>query len=86
MEPSWTVLGPSLAILNVLNHLSTFLVPSWGCLEASWGRLGAILDRLGALLGVSWGVLASFLEGFWVIFKMTFQYFSYLIFKDVNTS
>ena len=31
-------------------------------------------------------VLASFLGGFWIVFGIKFQYFSYLIFKYLNMS
>ena len=70
-------------------RLGVILSASWGVLGSSWGVLAAKTQNeqkksefwkpLGA-------VLASFLEGFWIVFGMNFQYFSYLILKDLNMS
>ena len=63
-------------------HVHIARLYSWGLLAAKthqkrgprefWRPLGA--------------VLASFFEGFWVIFGMKIQYFSYLILKYLNMS
>ena len=99
--PSWGHLGGVLgaswgrlgAILGrpgaILSRLGALLGESWAVLEPSWGLLAArtqqepgpreFLDPIGP-------VLASFFEGFWMVLGMNFQYFSYLVSKDLNMS
>ena len=90
LVPSWGGLGASWGRLGaILGRLGALLGVSWGLLGASWGLLAAKTQQepggyvfwkpLGA-------VLALFLEGFWKFFGMIFQYFSYLILKDLNMS
>ena len=77
---------------GVLGHLG----PSWRPLEGFLGRLGGLLGPLGGqdppeargtrVFEASWGrlglIFGRFLDGFGV----NFQYFSYLILKDLNMS
>ena len=67
----------------------SLLEVSWAVLEASWGLLAAKTHQKRGR-PVFWrplgAVLASFLGGFWMVFGMSFQYFSYLIHKDLNMS
>ena len=97
LGPSWGRLGAILGRLGgvlgtswaILGRLGGLLGASWAVLEASWGLLAAKTHQkpggpefwrpLGA-------VLASFFGGFWMAFGMNFQYFSYLILKDLNMS
>ena len=85
-KPTWSHVGHLGATWGGLGGL---LGASWAVLEASWGLLAAKTHQkrgesefwrpLGA-------VLASFLGGFWMVFGMNFQYFSYLILKYLNMS
>ena len=85
-KPTWIHVGHLEATWGRLGGL---LGGSWAVLEASWGLLAAKTHQergqcefwkpLGA-------VLASFLGSCWMVFKMNFLFFSYLIFKDVNMS
>ena len=90
LVPSWGCLGASWGRLGaILGRLGALLGVSWGVLGASWGLLAAKTQQEQGIpefwcpLGA---VLASFLEGFWMIFGMKFQYFSYLILKYLNMS
>ena len=85
-KPTWSHVGNLGATWGGLGGL---LGRSWAVLEASWGLLAAKTHQkrgeseFWKPLG---GVLASFLGGFWMAFGMNFQYFSHLIFKDLNMS
>ena len=76
---SWGHLGPSWALLGA----------SWGVLEASWGLLAAKTHQKRGgpeFWGPLGAVLGSILGGFWDIFLMDFQYFSYLTLQDITLS
>ena len=90
LVPSWGCLGASWRRLGAIwGRLGTLLGVSWGVLGASWGVLAAKTQQergpslFWGPLGAVWG---SFFGGFWVIFGMIFQYFSYLILKYLNMS
>ena len=88
--PSWGGLGASWWRLGaLLGRLGVLLGVSWGVLGASWGLLAAKTEQERGEPEFWWplrAVLASFLEGFWMVFGMNFPYFSYLISKDLNMS
>ena len=80
---SWGPLGASWGHLGaILGRLGTLLGVSWGVLAAKTQQERGDCEFL-CPLGT---VLASFLGGFWMLFGMEFQYFSYLILKYLNMS
>ena len=72
-----------------LERLGSLLGASWAVLEPSWGLLAAKTHQKRGQ-SVFWrplgAVLGSFLGGFWMVFGMNFQYFSYLILRYLNMS
>ena len=97
LAASWAVFGRFWCRLGaVLGRLGGVLGPSWGVLGRSWAGLVASWGLLAAKSQQERGpceflcplgaVLASFLEGFWMVLGMKFQYVSQLIFKYLNMS